>query len=126
MGLVESGLDALATADVAIFYMRFLQLPEEQLKHVLTFVESGKPGYAVAGDGRLVLALDTELDDDEPSAPPVERSARPQGPREPDAEQLADCPHLIAEWHGRLVDDDTLALGVYQGVRCPQVDRQIR
>jgi isoleucyl-tRNA synthetase len=27
-------------------------------------IETGREGYAVAGDGRLVLALDTELDDD--------------------------------------------------------------
>ncbi len=30
----------------------------------LVFVEKGRQGYAVASDGRLVLALDTQLDDD--------------------------------------------------------------
>jgi isoleucyl-tRNA synthetase len=30
----------------------------------IVLVEQGRPGFAVAGDGRLVLALDTRLDDD--------------------------------------------------------------
>lgn len=34
---------ALRTADVAIFYLRFLTLPEDQLKLITDYVESGKP-----------------------------------------------------------------------------------
>ncbi|MEW4526276.1 PVC-type heme-binding CxxCH protein [Maioricimonas sp. JC845] len=37
------GLEVLADADVAIFYMRFLALPEEQLAHIEKYVTSGKP-----------------------------------------------------------------------------------
>ena len=37
------GLEALATADVAVFYMRFLTLPSEQMKHIEDYLKSGKP-----------------------------------------------------------------------------------
>lgn len=37
------GLDVLASADVAIFYLRWRQLPAEQLKHIDDYVKSGKP-----------------------------------------------------------------------------------
>lgn len=37
------GLEALADADVAVFYLRFLKLDESQLEHIMRFVESGKP-----------------------------------------------------------------------------------
>jgi putative heme-binding domain-containing protein len=38
-----SGLEALKDADVAIFYMRFLRLPTDQLKIIQDYVRSGKP-----------------------------------------------------------------------------------
>ncbi|MFT5523467.1 MAG: putative heme-binding domain-containing protein [Pirellulaceae bacterium] len=37
------GLEALREADVAIFFMRFLTLPDDQLKLVIDYVKSGKP-----------------------------------------------------------------------------------
>ena len=37
------GLEKLNSADVAIFYLRFLTLPKDQLKHVTDYLESGKP-----------------------------------------------------------------------------------
>lgn len=37
------GLEALETADVAIFYARFLTLPDAQLRHVTDYLESGRP-----------------------------------------------------------------------------------
>lgn len=37
------GLDALQTADVGIFFVRFLKLEGDQFKHFMNFVESGKP-----------------------------------------------------------------------------------
>ena len=37
------GLEALKTADLAVFYMRFRALPDEQLKLILDYVDSGKP-----------------------------------------------------------------------------------
>jgi uncharacterized protein len=37
------GLDALASADLMVMYTRFRQLPDEQLRHILKFTESGKP-----------------------------------------------------------------------------------
>lgn len=41
------GLEALVEADVAVFFVRFLKLEEEQLKHINSYLESGKPvvGY---------------------------------------------------------------------------------
>ncbi|NNE91818.1 MAG: hypothetical protein HKN23_09235 [Verrucomicrobiales bacterium] len=37
------GLEALKTADVAIFYLRFLTLPKDQLSLIEEYLESGKP-----------------------------------------------------------------------------------
>lgn len=37
------GLEALKDADLAVFFLRFRDLPEEQMKHVADYVESGKP-----------------------------------------------------------------------------------
>jgi len=38
-----AGLEKLQEADVAIFFLRFLTLPEEQLQHILDYLETGKP-----------------------------------------------------------------------------------
>ncbi|OXS54498.1 hypothetical protein B1A99_26480 [Cohnella sp. CIP 111063] len=37
------GLEALRTADLAVFYIRFRQLPEEQFGHIRDYLASGKP-----------------------------------------------------------------------------------
>ncbi|QDV20777.1 Trehalose utilization [Gimesia panareensis] len=37
------GLEALDDADLAVFYMRFLQLPPRQFAHIQKYIESGKP-----------------------------------------------------------------------------------
>lgn len=37
------GLEVLAEADVALFFVRFLKLEDEQLKHITSYLESGKP-----------------------------------------------------------------------------------
>jgi type 1 glutamine amidotransferase len=37
------GLEALKTADLMIIFTRFRNLPDEQLKHVVEYVEAGKP-----------------------------------------------------------------------------------
>ncbi len=37
------GISALKDADLAIFFMRFLTLPDDQFKHVMDYVKSGKP-----------------------------------------------------------------------------------
>jgi type 1 glutamine amidotransferase len=37
------GLEALAEADLALFYIRFLAIPAEQLDHIKAYVRSGKP-----------------------------------------------------------------------------------
>jgi type 1 glutamine amidotransferase len=37
------GLEALRTADLLIIFTRFLDLPDEQMKHIIDYVESGKP-----------------------------------------------------------------------------------
>jgi type 1 glutamine amidotransferase len=37
------GLEALDTADLMIVFMRWLDLPDEQLKHIVKYVESGRP-----------------------------------------------------------------------------------
>jgi type 1 glutamine amidotransferase len=37
------GLDALKTADLMVIFTRFRDLPDEQMKHVVDYVESGRP-----------------------------------------------------------------------------------
>lgn len=37
------GLEALKTADLAIFFLRFRNLPDDQMQHIVDYVESGKP-----------------------------------------------------------------------------------
>src|SRR5262249_7668127 len=37
------GLEALDTADLMIIATRFRNLPDEQMKHVVTYLEAGKP-----------------------------------------------------------------------------------
>lgn len=37
------GLEALKTADLMVIFLRFRNLPDEQMKHVVEYVESGKP-----------------------------------------------------------------------------------
>lgn len=37
------GLEALKTADLAIFFLRFRNLPDAQMQHVVDYIESGKP-----------------------------------------------------------------------------------
>ncbi|OMF26719.1 hypothetical protein BK133_19955 [Paenibacillus sp. FSL H8-0548] len=38
-----SGLEALQEADLAVFYIRFRQLPEEQFRYIRDYLEAGKP-----------------------------------------------------------------------------------
>jgi type 1 glutamine amidotransferase len=37
------GLEALQTADLMVIFTRFRNLPDEQMKHIVDYVESGKP-----------------------------------------------------------------------------------
>ena len=37
------GLETLRTADVAVFYLRWRELPQEQLDEIIKYAESGKP-----------------------------------------------------------------------------------
>jgi hypothetical protein len=37
------GLEALATADLMVIFTRFRDLPEEQMKHIVAYIEAGKP-----------------------------------------------------------------------------------
>jgi type 1 glutamine amidotransferase len=37
------GLEALQTADLMVMFLRFRNLPDEQMKHIVDYVESGKP-----------------------------------------------------------------------------------
>lgn len=37
------GLEALRTADLAVFFLRFRNLPENQMKEIVDYVESGRP-----------------------------------------------------------------------------------
>jgi hypothetical protein len=37
------GLEALKTADLMIIFTRFRDLPDEQMKHIIDYVEAGKP-----------------------------------------------------------------------------------
>ncbi|WP_053376285.1 ThuA domain-containing protein [Paenibacillus sp. FJAT-27812] len=38
-----AGLEALQDADLAVFYIRFRQLPEEQFRYIREYLEAGKP-----------------------------------------------------------------------------------
>jgi len=38
-----AGLEALKNADLAVFYLRFRALPDDQLKMILDYVDSGRP-----------------------------------------------------------------------------------
>jgi type 1 glutamine amidotransferase len=42
-GVGLPGLEALRDADVAVFFMRFLTLADDQFQHVMDYVQSGKP-----------------------------------------------------------------------------------
>ncbi|MFO0928990.1 MAG: hypothetical protein U0736_18545 [Gemmataceae bacterium] len=37
------GLEALKTADLAVFFLRFRNLPDDQMRHIVDYVEAGKP-----------------------------------------------------------------------------------
>lgn len=37
------GLEVLKTADLAVFFIRWRDLPDSQMKHIVDYVESGKP-----------------------------------------------------------------------------------
>src|SRR5262245_12552416 len=37
------GLEALATADLMVIFTRFRDLPDKQMKHIVDFVDAGKP-----------------------------------------------------------------------------------
>ena len=54
------GLEALKTADVAVFFMRFLTLPDDQLRLVTDYLKSGKP---VVGFRTSTHAFAYEKDD---------------------------------------------------------------
>lgn len=41
------GLEALANADLMVIFTRFRNLPPEQMKHIVTYVESGRPIVAL-------------------------------------------------------------------------------
>jgi type 1 glutamine amidotransferase len=41
------GLEALKTADLMILFTRFRDLPDEQMKHIVDYVEAGKPIVAI-------------------------------------------------------------------------------
>lgn len=43
------GLEALQTADLVVFYMRFRQLPDDQLKQITDYIETVAPGRPVVG-----------------------------------------------------------------------------
>ena len=37
------GLEALAKADLAVFFLRWRRLPQEQIAHIRKYLDSGKP-----------------------------------------------------------------------------------
>ncbi len=41
------GLEALDTADLMVLFIRFRELPDEQMKHIIDYVDSGKPFLAL-------------------------------------------------------------------------------
>jgi len=66
-GAAVAALDEAALESFAASGTLTLELDGQRVeldRQDVVLVEKGRPGYAVAGDGRLVLALDTRLDDD--------------------------------------------------------------
>ena len=41
------GLEYLRTADLVIFFNRFITLPDEQMRHVIEYLDSGKPIFGI-------------------------------------------------------------------------------
>ena len=41
------GMEALKTADLMVVFLRFRDLPDEQMKHFVDYVEAGKPIVAL-------------------------------------------------------------------------------
>src|SRR5208282_2382648 len=41
------GLEALDSADLLVLFARFRELPDEQMKHIVDYVEAGKPIVAL-------------------------------------------------------------------------------
>ncbi len=41
------GLEALQTADLMVMFLRFRELPDEQMKHIIDYTESGRPIVAL-------------------------------------------------------------------------------
>ena len=43
------GLEALQSADLVVFYLRYRQLPDEQLRHVIDYLDRYRPGRPIVG-----------------------------------------------------------------------------
>ncbi len=66
------GLESLDTADLAVFFLRFRELPDEELQHILDYVESGRPivGFRTSTHAFLYRSDSSKfyLNDEWPSA----------------------------------------------------------
>src|SRR5437764_325189 len=50
------GLEALQSADLMVLFTRFRKLPDEQMKHIVDYVESGKPVIGKQNDPMMPIA----------------------------------------------------------------------
>ena len=50
------GLEALDTADLMVMFLRFRELPDEQMKHIIDYTNSGKPVVGLPIDHEVISA----------------------------------------------------------------------
>ena len=89
------GLEALETADLMVIFTRFRNLPDDQMKHIVDYVESGKPivgmrtathAFNIEGgrpDLRQVRLDNADKDWERRLRPPGARRDLGQPPRQP-------------------------------------------
>ncbi len=70
------GLEQLATADLMVIFTRFLELPDEQMKHIIDYTNSGKP---IVGLRTATHAFNYRTRKDSPYAPYSFNSKDPPG-----------------------------------------------
>jgi type 1 glutamine amidotransferase len=70
------GLELLAKADLMVIFTRFLELPDEQMKHIIDYTNSGKP---IVGLRTATHAFNYRIRKDSPYAKYSYNSKDPQG-----------------------------------------------
>ena len=56
------GLEALDRADLAVFYLRWRELPDDQMRRIVRYVQSGKPELAAVASEPAVRPIGRIVD----------------------------------------------------------------